>query len=214
MTKLDKYQAVLRRPINFQARVLLVLAILSIPFVFQFPLWTMSFQSNQYPDPLRMTIYINHLDGQKTQIRDDLREINSLNHYIGMRPLMETDFAEFLWLPFAMGFFALIILRAVVFGNLRDIVDVVVLYVYFSLFSAWTFYRRLYDYGHNLNPEAAIKVDPFMPPFFGRVQVANFWVESFPGGGSYVLGLFGILIIAAFIVAFLNARRLQRMVEV
>ncbi len=213
MTKLDKYQAVLRRPINFQARVLLVLAILSIPFVFQFPLWTMSFQSNQYPDPLRMTIYINHLDGQKTQIRDDLREINSLNHYIGMRPLMETDFAEFLWLPFAMGFFALIILRAVVFGNLRDIVDVVVLYVYFSLFSAWTFYRRLYDYGHNLNPEAAIKVDPFMPPFFGRVQVANFWVESFPGGGSYVLGLFGILIIAAFIVAFLNARRLQRMVE-
>ncbi len=214
MTKLDKYQAVLRRPINFQARVLLVLAILSIPFVFQFPLWTMSFQSNQYPDPLRMTIYINHLDGQKTQIRDDLREINSLNHYIGMRPLMETDFAEFLWLPFAMGFFALITLRAVVFGNLRDIVDVIVLYVYFSLFSAWTFYRRLYDYGHNLNPEAAIKVDPFMPPFFGRVQVANFWVESFPGGGSYVLGLFGILIIAAFIVAFLNARRLQRMVEV
>jgi hypothetical protein len=214
MTKLDKYQAVLRRPINFQARVLLVLAILSIPFVFQFPLWTMSFQSNQYPDPLRMTIYINHLDGQKTQIRDDLREINSLNHYIGMRPLMETDFAEFLWLPFAMGFFALITLRAVVFGNLRDIVDVIVLYAYFSLFSAWTFYRRLYDYGHNLNPEAAIKVDPFMPPFFGRVQVANFWVESFPGGGSYVLGLFGILIIAAFIVAFLNARRLQRMVEV
>jgi hypothetical protein len=213
MTKLDKYQAVLRRPINVQARVLLILAVLSIPLVFQFPLWTMSFQSNQYPDPLRMTIYINHLEGQKTDIRDDLREINSLNHYIGMRPLMESDFAEFLWLPFAMGFFALIILRAVVFGSLRDIVDIVVLYAYFSLFSAWTFYRRLYDYGHNLNPEAAIKVEPFTPPFFGRVQIANFWVESFPGGGSYMMALFGILIMAAFAVAFLNARRLQRMVE-
>ncbi len=213
MTKLDKYQAVLRRPINFQARVLLILAVLSLPLVFQFPLWTMSFQSNQYPDPLRMTIYIDHLEGQKTQTRDDLREINSLNHYIGMRPLMESDFAEFLWLPFAMGFFALITLRTVVFGNLRDVVDIVVLYTYFSLFSAWNFYRRLYDYGHNLNPEAAIKIEPFTPPFFGRVQVANFWVESFPEGGSYVIALFGILIVAAFVVAYLNARRLQRMVE-
>jgi hypothetical protein len=213
MTKLDKFQAVLQRPINVQARVALILAVLSIPLVFQFPLWTMSFQSNQYPDPLRMRIYIDHLEGQKTDIRDDLREINSLNHYIGMRPLMESDFAEFLWLPFAMGFFALIVLRSVVFGNLRDLVDIVVLFVYFSLFSAWTFYRRLYEYGHNLDPEAAIKVEPFTPPFFGRVQIANFWVESFPGGGSYMMALFGILIMLALAIAYLSARRLERVSE-
>ena len=71
----------------------------------------MSFRSNQYPGPLKMSICSNHLEGQKTDRRDDLREINALNHYIGMRPLMESDFAEFLWLPFAMGFFALITLR-------------------------------------------------------------------------------------------------------
>ncbi len=188
----------------------MVAAVLSIPFVFQAPLWTMAFQSNQYPDPLRLEIFVDHLEGQKTVQRDDLREINSLNHYIGMRPIMESDFAEFLWLPFAMGFFALITLRAVVLGALRDLVDIIVLFAYFGLFSSWTFYRRLYEYGHNLNPEAAIKVDPFTPPFFGRVQIANFWVESFPGGGSYFMALFGLLLVAAVVVAYRHARKLQR----
>ena len=188
----------------------MVVAVLSIPFVFQAPLWTMAFQSNQYPDPLKLEIYINHLEGQKTVQRDDLREINSLNHYIGMRPILESDFSEFLWLPFAMGFFALITLRAVVFGALRDLADIIVLFAYFGLFSGWTFYRRLYEYGHNLNPEAAIKVEVFTPPFFGRVQIANFWVESFPAGGTYFMALFGLLLGAAVVVAYLHARKLQR----
>jgi copper chaperone NosL len=108
-----------------------------------------------------------------------------------------------------MGIFALIILRAVVFGTLRDLVDILVLFTYFGLFSAYTFYHRLYEYGHNLDPEAAIKVEPFTPPFFGRVQIANFWVESFPGGGSYVLAVFGFLLVAALVVAYLHAKGVQ-----
>ena len=206
-TKLDSFQMLVRKPINIRARGLLLLSILVIPFVFRFPLWTMAFQSNQYPDPLRLEIYINHLEGQKTDRRDDLREINSLNHYIGMRPLLESDFAEFVWLPFVVGFFAIFVLRAVVFGTLRDVVDVVVLFLYFGLFSAWSFYIRLYEYGHNLNPEAAIKVEPFTPPFFGRVQIANFAVESFPGGGSYALALVGALFALALAVGVQEARR-------
>jgi hypothetical protein len=208
--KNKRFQLLLQSPLNMRARILLILAVLSITLVFQSPLWTMSFRSNQYPDPLRMSIYINHLEGQKTDRRDDLREINSLNHYIGMRPLMESDFAEFLWLPFAMGFFALITLRAIVFGTLRDLVDITVLFTYFGLFSAWTFYSRLYQYGHNLNPEAAIKVEPFTPPFFGSVQIANFWVESYPGGGTYVMALFGGLLVAALVLTYLEARGEQR----
>jgi copper chaperone NosL len=205
-TKTRYWQCLLQYPLSLRARVLLVLAVLSIPLIFYAPLWTMSFRSNQYPDPLRMAIYIDHLEGQKTPMRDDLREINSLNHYIGMRPLLESDFAEFLWLPFAVGFFALIVLRSVVFGTVRDLVDIVVLFSYFGLFSAWTFYSRLYQYGHNLSPEAAIKVEGFTPPFFGSVKIANFWVNSYPGGGSYLMALFGLLLVVALVVAYLNAR--------
>lgn len=211
--KLESYQAFLAHPISIPARALLIVSLLSVPLVFQYPLWTMSFQSNQYPDPLRLEIHIDHLEGQKTASRDDLREINSLNHYIGMRPLLESDFAEFLWLPFAAGFFVLIVLRAVVFGSLRDLVDVAVLYLYFGLFSLWSFYSRLYSYGHNLNPEAAIKVEPFTPPMYGRVQIANFYVESFPGGGSYAMTFFGALIFIALALAFVEARRLHRLTQ-
>jgi hypothetical protein len=176
-------------------------------WTFRAPLWTMSFESNQYPDPLRLAIHVDHLEGQKSEMRDDLREINSLNHYIGMRPLLESDFAEFLWMPFVMGGFVLLLLRVVVFGKIRDLIDVTVLFVYFGLFSAWTFYHRLYEYGHVLDPAAAIKVDPFTPPFFGRVKVANFWIESFPGGGSYALTLFGLVLAAALVWALLKAPR-------
>ncbi len=205
--KLVRYQAILARPVGLAGRILLLISVLLIPLAFQFPLWKMAFQSNQYPDPLRLEIYINHLEGQKTASRDDLREINALNHYIGMRPLMESDFAEFLWMPFVLGFFALFILRAVVFGTLRDLIDVVVLYSYFGLFSAWNFYSRLYDYGHNLNPDAPIKVKPFTPPFFGRVQIANFHVESFPAGGSVVLAVVGALLLAALVISVRQASR-------
>jgi nitrous oxidase accessory protein len=207
--KLTAYQNVLEEPISPRARVLLALAILAIMAVFSGPLWTMSFRSNQYPDPLEMSIYIDHLEGQKSEIRDDLREINSLNHYIGMRPLLERDFSEFVWMPFVVGFFVLIILRALVFGTVRDLADVVVLFTYFGLFSAWNFYNRLYAYGHDLAPDAAIEVEPFTPPFFGREKIANFWIESFPGVGSYALALGGLLLLVALLVALRSARAEQ-----
>jgi nitrous oxidase accessory protein len=199
------------RPLGWQVRMVLVLAILVLPLAWRAgPLWTMSFQSNQYPDPLRMSIYIDHLEGQKSAERDDLREINSLNHYIGMRPLLESDFAEFLWLPFVVGIFGLLCLRLVVLGRLRDVVDVFVLYIYFGLFSLWDFYFKLYSYGHNLDPEAAIKVDPFTPPLFGKVKIANFWVESLPGGASFALAAFGVLLALATLLALWQTWRDHR----
>lgn len=204
---LRAYQHLFDVPISPWSRGLLALAIVALLGVFAGPLWTMSFRSNQYPDPLRMEIHVDHLEGQKTAQRNDLREINSLNHYIGMRPLLESDFSEFQWMPFVIGFFALIILRAIALGTVRDLIDITVLFIYFGLFSAWNFYRRLYAYGHELAPDAAIEVEPFMPPFFGQVQIANFSIESYPGLGSYALALGGVLLVAALFVALGRAWR-------
>jgi len=187
--KLMAYQHLFEMPICSGSRVLLVLSMVAILGVFTAPLWKMSFRSNQYPDPLRMTIHINGIEGQKTEDRDDLREINSLNHYIGMRPLLESDFSEFQWMPFVIGGLILIGLRALVFGTVRDLVDITVVFTYFGLYSTWDFAHRLYAYGHNLAPDAAIKVEGFTPPFFGAVKIANFWVESFPAFGSIALAV-------------------------
>lgn len=191
--------AFLERPLPLISRMLLIAASLILVLAFFFPLWNMTFYSNQYTDGLVLNIYAYHLEGGKTANRDDLREINSLNHYIGMRPLLESDFGEFSWIPFAFGGLILLTLRAAVLGKMSKLVDVFVIFVYFSAYSFWSFYYRLYTYGHHLDPTAAIKVDPFTPPLFGTQQVGNFTVYSYPDIASYVLVAFGLLLAAAIV---------------
>ncbi|MFN8007784.1 MAG: hypothetical protein U0V70_12305 [Terriglobia bacterium] len=194
---LDKGVTFFDLPLNLKSRLAILIAVLLLIANFQFPLWTMTFTSNQYLDGLVLQIYPHQLEGGKTPNRDDLREINSLNHYIGMRPLLESDFSEFTWLPFVIGFLAILSLRALVIGKMANLVDVFVLFSYFGLFSFWSFYHRLYSYGHNLDPAAAIKVQPFTPPLFGVKQIANFTIYSLPGTGSFLLVGFSLLLVLA-----------------
>ncbi|HSF24545.1 MAG TPA: hypothetical protein VLE20_09980 [Blastocatellia bacterium] len=184
-------------PLGLKSRIMILAAVVALVPVFFFPLWNMVFTSNQYTDGLVLHIYSHELQGGKTPNRDDLREINSLNHYIGMRPLLESDFSEFTWLPLAFGFLILLSLRAMVVGKMSNLVDVFVLFLYLGLFSLWSFYHRLYTYGHNLDPTASIKVEPFTPPIFGTKQIANFSVQSYPDIGSYALFTFALLLFAA-----------------
>lgn len=204
---LNKLFLFLEQPLPLFSRILTAAAALTLLMVFLFPLWNMTFFSNQYTDGLTLDIYAYRLEGGKTPNRDDLREINSLNHYIGMRPLLESDFGEFTWLPFAIGGLMLLALRAAVLGKMSKLVDVFVLFVYFSLYSFWSFYYRLYSYGHNLDPTAAIKVPPFTPPIFGEQVVGNFTVFSYPEIGSYIFFLYGILLVLAIFWAWRSNTR-------
>jgi copper chaperone NosL len=200
-TFLDKETTFFESPLTLRSRILILVAVVALLPSFFFPLWNMSFYSNQYPDGLVLHIYAYQLEGGKTPNRDDLREINSLNHYIGMRPLLESDFSEFTWVPLVIGLLMILALRAMVLGKMSNLVDVFVLFTYFGLFSMWSFYHRLYMYGHNLDPTASIKVPPFTPPFFGTKQIANFSVNSFPGLGSYAFLAFAILMLLAILLS-------------
>lgn len=183
--------------LTLKSRVVILLAVLVLIPAFIFPLWRMSFYSNQYPDGLKLTIYAYQLEGAKTSARDDLREINALNHYIGMKPLLESEFSEFIWLPFAIGGLMILALRAMVMGKMSKLVDVFVLFAWFGVYSFWSFYHRMYTYGHNLDPQAAIKVEPFTPPLFGTEIVGNFTVYSYPDIASFALIAFGLLLALA-----------------
>jgi len=184
-------------PLTMISRLLIIAAVLILIVTYVAPLWNMAFYSNQYTDGLVLNIYTYKLEGGVSPNRNDLQEINSLNHYIGMRPLLESDFSEFTWLPFVIGALMLLALRAVVIGRISNLVDVVVLFTYFGLFSLWSFYHRLYTYGHSLDPTAAIKVEPFTPPVFGEKVIANFTVESYPDVAAYALTAFFILLVLA-----------------
>jgi hypothetical protein len=198
---LEKETAFFELPLTLKSRVLILVAVVALLPAFFFPLWNMSFYSNQYRDGLVLNIYSYQLEGGKTPNRDDLREINSLNHYIGMRPLLESDFSEFTWLPLVIGLLMILALRALVLGKMSNLVDVFVLFIYFGLFSMWSFYHRLYMYGHNLDPAASIKVEPFTPPVFGSKQIANFMVNSYPRLGSYAFFAFAILLLLAILLS-------------
>ena len=182
-------------PLTLRSRILVLAAALLLIPTFIFPLWRMTLYSNQFPDGLQLYVYTYTLDGGHPQGRDDLREINTLNHYIGMRPLLESDFSEFKWMPLLIGVFFILALRSAVMGKMSNVVDVDVLFGYFGLFSLWSFYNRLYQYGHNLDPTAPVKVPPFSPPLIGSKQLANFTVYSYPGVASYFLVAF-VLVLA------------------
>jgi hypothetical protein len=159
----------------------------------------------QYGHGLRLDIYSHTLVGGNGG--QDIKEINLLNHYIGMRDLTVEDFSEFQWMPFVLGAFSLLYLRAAVLGTVKELVDAVVLFFYFGAFSLWSFAYKLYLYGHDLAPTAAVKVEPFMPPLFGHRAIANFDVYSYPKAGSYALAVVGVLLLSAL---WLTWRQRQR----
>jgi hypothetical protein len=202
---LEKSSRFLDAPIGARPRLLLVAATVCLLGAYLFPLWNMTMFAPQYPDGLRLDIYSYKLvggnDGQ------DVKEINVLNHYIGMRDLETKDFTEFKWIPFVVGILGLLFLRAAVLGRLAHVLDVLVLYVYFGLFSLWSFGYKMYQYGHNLDPRAAVKVDPFLPPLFGGKQLANFEVFSYPQAGSYALAAAALLLFLAFLQGWRETRK-------
>jgi hypothetical protein len=204
-TSLEKVNRFLDSPVDVGPRVLLVLAFLCLVPTYFTPLYEMTMFAPQYQDGLRLDIYSYKLAGGNGG--QDVKEINVLNHYIGMRDLASEDFTEFKWLPFVIGVFGLLFLRAAVHGKASHLVDVVVLFVYFGAFALWSFAYRLYQYGHNLDPRAAVRVAPFMPPMFGYKKLANFEVYNYPRLGSYALAAAAAALVVALGLAWRQWRR-------
>ena len=174
------------RPLNLTSRLLLVAAAAAIVASFFFPLWKMHLFAPQYQEGLSLYIYSHKIQGGGIE-GADLAEINSLNHYIGMKPLRQADFFEMQWMPFVFGLIILLLLRAAVFGQMANVIDVFTLFSYFGVFSIGAFYYRLYVYGHQLDPKAAMKIEPFTPLLIGTKKIANFTQHSYPEPAAYLL---------------------------
>ncbi|MBK6900465.1 MAG: hypothetical protein IPH09_14850 [bacterium] len=185
---LQKWTRVLDRPIRNGVRLGIALLVLPLAASFLFPLWTIRMEAPQYPQGLSMDIYAYRLSGGHDG--RDIAEINNLNHYIGMMKIERSSIPELGWIPFAFGFLALLALRAAALGTLRDLVDLCVLLAYVTVFFFGRFILMLYNFGHRLAPEAAIKVEPFMPVVIGTKQIANFTTHSLPNFGTLFLVVF------------------------
>ena len=190
--RLERFYRRLAAPLFFRSRIVLGLLVIPLGLSFTAPLWTMDMEAPQYPDGLQLRIFAYSVEG-------DVREINTLNHYIGMDSLDRAALADLDWIPFALGALILFTLRVAAIGDRRSLIDLVVLFVYFSAFSMARFVYKLYVYGHNLDPRAPFTVEPFTPAVFGTKQIANFSVTSLPAGASFAIGVFGLGLVAVMI---------------
>jgi hypothetical protein len=196
---------ILDRPVSVTGRLLLLLAIPVLLAGSLLPLWRISLVAPQYAEGLTLDMYSYQIvAGNGGQ---DLAEINTLNHYIGMKPIAEADFLEMKLLPFAIGVFALLALRAAAVGRIITLVDLSVLFVYFGAFSLGSFAYRLYSYGHHLDPKAPMTIEPFMPVVIGSQQIANFVQTSLPLAGTACMTAFFLLVLVALWSSVREARR-------
>jgi copper chaperone NosL len=171
--------------------ILLFVAVLLVSSIF-FPIWRIELSAPQYPEGLVLQLHANTIGG-------DVDIINGLNHYIGMKTLHTENFFEFTVLPYILCFFAFMALVMVVIAKKKGLYLLFGSYIVFGVLAAIDFYRWNYDYGHNLDPNAAIKVPgmAYQPPLLGYKQLLNFGAYSIPDIGGVMLLLVGLLLLVS-----------------
>lgn len=170
------------------SRTAISLAALSLLSAYFVPLWQILMWAPQYPEGLEMKIWINTLSG-------DVKTISALNHYIGMKHIEVSMFPEFGYMIYIVGFLIAFGLLTAAWGKK------ILLYGWFSLLGATAvaalvdFYLWGYDYGHNLSPDAPIKIEgmAYQPPLIGTKVLLNFTAFSGPDIGGWVFIVVGVI---------------------
>lgn len=171
------------------SRILIALSSLSMIATYYLPLWQIQLWAPQYPEGLNMKIWHNHLSGA-------FDIINGLNHYIGMRLIKEEMFPELQYIGILIGIYIGIGLLTALTNKLTMLKIYVITGITYGAAALYDFYRWGYDYGHHLDPHAAIQVPgmSYQPPVIGYKNLLNFTAYSGPDQGGWI-------IVAASIIA-------------
>lgn len=178
-------------------RWILIICGLALVYVLFVPLWRIDLVAPQYPEGLILLIYPDNLGG-------NVDIINGLNHYIGMKTLHTNDFIEFKLLPYFIGFFSLAFILTGIIAKRKLLNVLFALFVSFGILAMYDFWRWEYNYGHNLNPEAAIIVPgmSYQPPLIGFKQLLNFGAYSMPDIGGWIFIGTGALLLFCTVMAW------------
>ncbi len=173
------------RPVT---RVILFIAALALISAYLVPLWEIQLWAPQYPEGLNMKIWVNRISG-------DFDIINGINHYIGMKTIKQEMFPEFIYMQYVIGVIIALGLIPALTGRRRWLYIFLGALCLFAAFGMLDFYRWGYDYGHNLNPKAAISVPgmTYSPPIIGYKSLLNFVAYSGPDIGGWVFIGVGVL---------------------
>ena len=176
------------------SRIVLAVASLALVSAYFVPLWQILMWAPQYPEGLEMKIWIDNLTG-------DVKIISALNHYIGMRTIEVNMFPEFGYMIYIVGAIILIGLVAALIGKRFMLISFFGVLMTAGVGALVDFYRWGYDYGHNLNSDAAIKIEgmSYQPPLIGTKVLLNFTAFSGPDIGGWIFIGVGVLVFGLFI---------------
>lgn len=165
-----------RRP-----RALLAVAALALLTTLWMPLWRIALQAPQYPEGLGMNIWPDKITG-------DLRSINGLNHYIGMKQIHPDAIPELKLMPMVVVGLAVLGFGGALWGRRAGLLAWTTLLLVAALVGLADFWKWGYDYGHDLDPTAAIRIPgmSYQPPLIGPKQLLNFRATSMPAAGGWI----------------------------
>lgn len=184
---------------KIKSKYLMIVASLILLLVFLFPIWNIDLDAPQYPEGIGLRIWINKITGAK---EFDLKNLNGLNHYIGMKPIEPDTISELKYMPYILVFFIVTgLLVSFIKKNNLKIIWLVLLLIVMSV-GLYDFYMWGYNYGHNLNPNAPIKVPgmSYQPPIIGTKKLLNITATSLPGIGSFIIFLSGSIATISFLI--------------
>lgn len=186
------------------SRLMLAVAGIALIASLTVPIWSIELDAPQYPEGLNLKIHAHKIGG-------NVDIVNGLNHYIGMKTLHTEDFIEFTILPYIIGTFALFAFLAAAIGKRKLLNVLFVAFLLFGIVSMVDFWRWEYDYGHDLNPDAAIIVPgmAYQPPLIGFKQLLNFGAYSMPDTGGWLFLAAGILMLLALVLEIRKSRALR-----
>lgn len=167
-----------------KVRLLYAAAAALVAATLALPLWGFAMAAPQYPDETL------HLQVTRAGIVGDVQEVSTLQHFIGVR--FPTELPELKWATAAIvALAALLLLGALVgggaVGRVYRVLCAVAL-VTFLVASAAMVQTRLYQVGHDRDPNAPLRgMRNFTPPLVGPAKVGNFTVWSFPHAGALML---------------------------
>ncbi|GAB1441559.1 hypothetical protein MASR2M39_03930 [Ignavibacteriales bacterium] len=185
-----------------KSKILVIIGSILLLGTFIFPIWKIDIEAPQYPEGMGLYIWINKITGEGP---NDLNTLNGLNHYIGMKTIDEESIPELAVMPYIIVTLTFLGLLIAYKGGSRMILALIILIILLGAVGMYDFYMWEYDYGHNLNPNAPIKVPgmSYQPPFIGSKQLLNINATSLPWIGSLFIGMAVLL----FGVSYFNERK-------
>jgi copper chaperone NosL len=171
-----------KNKMSVPSRIIIAIASLGLITTYFLPVWFIFLIAPQYPEGLTMNIWLNKITGE-------VDIINGLNHYIGMKHIKPEMFPEFSYLVYIVAFFIAFGLVVAIIGKRKLLFAYLVTTVLGGVAAMYDFYQWGYDYGHNLDPKAAIQIPglTYQPPLLGHKTLLNFDAYSYPDSGGWVV---------------------------